>query len=145
MNLFKWTQNFKPNFPHIVEKFLGRKIHDEAASNEFVSTVPSVNIEEKNKAFEVSVAVPGFNKKDLKIEVQDHCLIISSEKQYDNEEVYSNWMRREYGYASFRRMFHLPDDADADQVEATMKDGVLKIKVAKLVSIESKTKSIAVH
>jgi HSP20 family protein len=145
MNLFKWTQNIKPSFPHIVEKFLGRKIHDEANGNEFVSTVPSVNIEEKNKAFEVSVAVPGLDKKDLKLEVQDHCLIISSERQYDREEIFSNWMRREYGYASFRRMFHLPEDANPDQIEASMKNGVLKIKVAKLVGVSSKIKSIMVH
>lgn len=83
MKLFKWNiKDIKPRFPNIIEKFFGNKITDEAATNEDVSVIPSVNIADVDKAFEVSVAVPGLDKKDVKIEIQDNCLVVSSEEQY---------------------------------------------------------------
>ena len=132
MKLFKWNiSDIKPKFPNIVEKFLGKKITDEAANNEEVSVIPSVNIADVDKAFEVSVALPGLDKKDVKIEIHNDCLIVSSEKQYEKEEKNKNWMSREYGYASFQRQFQLPESADQDRIQAEMKDGVLSITVAK--------------
>lgn len=132
MKLFKWNiSDIKPKFPNVMEKFFGKKITDDTSYNEEVATVPSVNIADVNKAFEVSVALPGLDKKDIKIEIQNDCLIISSEKKYEKEEKNKNWMRREYGYASFQRIFQLPESADQDKVHAEMKNGVLTIKVAK--------------
>lgn len=82
MKLFKWNiSDLKPKFPNVVEKFFGKKITDDTSHNEEVATVPSVNIADENKAFEVSVALPGLDKKDVKIEIQNDCLIISSEKE----------------------------------------------------------------
>jgi len=146
MKLFKWNiSDLKPKFPNVVEKFFGKKITDDTSHNEEVATVPSVNIADENKAFEVSVALPGLDKKDVKIEIQNDCLIISSEKKYENEEKNKNWIRREYGYASFQRMFQLPESADQDKVQAEMKNGVLLIKVAKKKDYIENKKQIAVQ
>lgn len=144
MDLFKWTKNIKPKFPNVIEKFFGRKINDGTTRNESIATVPAVNITDKNKAFEVTVAVPGLDKKDVKLEVKEQCLIISSEKQYEKEDNEGNWMRREFGYASFQRMFQLPDYADPDHIDASMKNGVLKIKVGKRIGYEANKKMISV-
>jgi HSP20 family protein len=135
----------KPKFPNIAEKFFGKKITDNIPHNEEVATIPSVNIAEENKAFEVSVALPGFDKKDVKIEIQNDCLIISSEKKYEKEEKNKNWMRKEFGYASFQRIFHLPESADQDKVQAEMKNGVLSIKVAKKKDYIENKKLIAIQ
>jgi HSP20 family protein len=146
MKLFKWNiSDLKPKFPNIVEKFLGKRITDEVAKDQDVSVVPSVNIADADKAFEVSVALPGLDKQDVKIEIQSDCLIISSEKQYEKEEKNKNWMRREYGYASFQRMFQLPQDADQDRVQAEMKNGILLIKVAKRSIAGENKKQIAIN
>lgn len=145
MNLFKWRKNLKPNFPNVIEKFFGNKIDEHAEATESIATVPSVNITDKQKFFELSVAVPGFDKKDLKLEVKDQCLIISSEKQYKKDENEGNWMRREFGYASFQRMFQLPDNADPKQIAASMRNGVLKIKVGKLKGHNSGRKIVSVR
>jgi HSP20 family protein len=146
MKLFKWNiSDMKPKFPNIVEKFFGKKITDNIPHNEEVATIPSVNIAEENKAFEVSVALPGFDKKDVKIEIQNDCLIISSEKKYEKEEKNKNWMRKEFGYASFQRIFHLPESADQDKVQAEMKNGVLSIKVAKKKDYIENKKLIAIQ
>jgi HSP20 family protein len=145
MKLFKWETNIKPTFPNIIEKFLGRKITNGVSRGEDVSTVPSVNISDANKAFEVNVALPGLDKKDIKIEIQNDCLVVSSEKQYETEDKNKNWIRREYGYASFQRMFQLPESADHDKVQAEMKNGVLSIKIAKKLGYESKIKQIMIE
>ncbi len=146
MKLFKWNiSDMKPKFPNFVEKFFGKKITDYTSHNEEVATVPSVNIADENKAFEVSVALPGLDKKDVKIEIQNDCLIVSSEKKYEKEEKNKNWMRREYGYASFQRMFQLPESADQDKVQAEMKNGVLSIKVAKKKGYIENKKQIAIQ
>tara|TARA_R110000868_G_scaffold216234_1_gene466340 strand:- start:248 stop:685 length:438 start_codon:yes stop_codon:yes gene_type:complete len=131
MNLFKWTKNIKPKFSNIVENFFGQKIDDEVKDNEAVATVPSVNIEDKKKSFEVSLALPGVDKKDVTIEVVDDKLVISSQKQYKQEESDDNWMRKEFGYASFQRVFQLPGNSNPDEIDASMKNGILKIAVDK--------------
>jgi len=144
MNLFKWTKNLKPKFPNAIEKFFGKKIDDQATEGEEIATVPSVNINAKNKGYEISVAVPGLDKKDINLEIQDNYLIISSEKQYENEDKKGQWMRREFGYASFQRMFQLPEDADTEKVDASMKNGVLKVKMDRLKDVSVQRKSINV-
>ncbi|HAI41333.1 MULTISPECIES: Hsp20/alpha crystallin family protein [unclassified Maribacter] len=131
MDLFKWTKNIKPKFPNIVENFFGKKIDDEVKDVEAVATVPSVNIEDKKKAFEVSLALPGVDKKDVNIEIVDDKLVISSEKQYEKEESQGNWMRKEFGYASFQRVFQLPENSNPDEIKASMNNGLLKITVGK--------------
>lgn len=85
-----------------------------------------------------------MNKQPLQRKVKDQCLIIYSEKQYEKEENEGNWMRREFGYASFQRMFQLPDNADPHQIDASMENDVLKIKVGKRKGYEGKRKMISV-
>jgi HSP20 family protein len=146
MKLFKWNiSDIKPKFPNVVEKLFGKKITDEASHNEEVATIPSVNVADEDKAFEVTVALPGLDKKDVKVEIQNDCLIISSEKKYEKEEKNKNWIRREYGYASFQRMFQLPESADQDKVQAEMKNGVLSIKVAKKKDYIENKKQISIQ
>lgn len=145
MKLFKWNTNLKPKFPATIEKFLGKKITDKAADGEEVSTIPSVNISSANKAFDVSIALPGLDKNDVKLEIRDNCLIISSEKQYENEDKNKDWIRKEYGYASFQRMFQLPDSADHEQVQAEMKNGILSVRIAKKADFIENKKQIAIE
>lgn len=144
MDLFKWTKNIKPKFPNVVEEFFGKKIDDQASGSEEIASVPTVNINDKGQTFEVSLAVPGMDKKDIKLEVKDNCLVVSSEKQYEKEENEGNWMRREYGYASFQRMFQLPENANPEYIDASMKNGVLKIKVGKIKGKEENKKAIEI-
>ncbi|GAB4296041.1 MAG: hypothetical protein Kow0068_20530 [Marinilabiliales bacterium] len=145
MKLFKWnTKDIKPKFPNVIEKFFGKKIDEGNDKNIEVATVPSVNISEEEKSFDIQVALPGISKKDVNIEVQDNCLFISSEKKYENEEKNKNWLRREYGYAAFQRVFQLPESADPEKIKAEMKNGLLKIQIAKKPEYIGKTKRIEV-
>ncbi|MBM3419902.1 MAG: Hsp20/alpha crystallin family protein [Bacteroidetes bacterium] len=94
-------------------------------------TKPAVNIREDEKKYSLELAVPGIDKKDLKIEINEDILTISMEQKQENEEETSGYKRREFSYASFCRSFYLPEDTNRDKIEASYKDGVLTVDLHK--------------
>jgi len=94
-------------------------------------TKPAVNIKEDDKKYSLELAVPGIDKKDLKIEVNEDILTISMEQKQENEEEVSGYKRREFSYASFCRSFYLPDDTNRDKIDASYKDGILTVDLHK--------------
>ena len=94
-------------------------------------TKPAVNIREDEKKYSLELAVPGIDKKDLKIEVNEDILTISMEQKQENEEEVSGYKRREFSYASFCRSFYLPEDTNRDKIDASYKDGILTVDLHK--------------
>lgn len=131
MKVFGKEVNKAIKFPPIIEKFTGKvlpKLKD--GINELVS-IPTTNISNDETAFELSIALPGLDKKDVTIEVQGNVLIISGEKTQNDEFNDKHWVRREFVRSSFYRAFDLPLDADVDRINAKMKNGLLQVKIAK--------------
>ena len=96
------------------------------------ATLPAVNIKENADAFKVEMAVPGFDKKDFKINLDHNVLTIASEKKVENE--HKNGERytcREYSYQSFSRSFTLPDAANGDKISAKYDNGILNVEIPK--------------
>ena len=101
-------------------------------NHEAEATLPAVNIKENADAFKVEMAVPGFDKKDFKINLDHNILTISSEKKVENE--HKNGERytcREYSYQSFSRSFTLPDAANGDKISAKYDNGILNVEIPK--------------
>lgn len=140
-----WRTALKPGLSVLSEKFLGRKNTEVAQGSDNISRLPSVNISDEEKAFEVQVMVPGLNRKDVKVEVHDNCLLISSEKENNDESKGGQWLRREFSYHSFVRVFELPESADENRVQAVLRDGLLSISLAKKPEYRAKTKLIQVE
>ena len=125
-------------FPPILEKFTGKvlpKIKD--GINELVS-IPSTNISDDETAFELSLALPGLDKKNVNIELQGNTLIISGEKEESQEVKEKHWVRKEFVRNAFYRAFEVPLNTDLDKINAKMKDGLLQIRIAKKDSISKK-------
>ncbi len=109
---------------------------------EFVNTVgvtpfqgsayPKVNVYEYDDKVGIVAEIPGLDKKDLEVEVEEGVLTISGKKhsieQGDNAKV----LRRELKGSSFKRSFTLGDSLDGDNINAEFKDGVLSIDVPKI-------------
>jgi HSP20 family protein len=91
--------------------------------------IPALDVFEKEGKFHVQAELPGMTDKDIEIEITDDALTISGEKRDEREVKEDNYYRSERSYGSFRRQVALPAGADTDQVEATFKDGVLKIAI----------------
>ena len=109
------------------------------------TTLPSVNIKDNHKSFDLELAVPGYKKEDLNVNVKDNVLTISSEKKHESEEEKKGFTRREFSYSSFTRSFVLPDNVDAESIKAHYHDGLLKLTIAKTKELpESKGKEIKI-
>ncbi|MFT5595977.1 MAG: HSP20 family protein [Flammeovirgaceae bacterium] len=99
---------------------------------ELGTSIPAVNIKEAENSFDVEVALPGFNKDDIKITVENNVLTISSKKEEEKEEKDGDKItRREFNYSSFNRSFQIPDNVDDKNIEAAYKDDLLKLILPK--------------
>ena len=113
--------------------------------NEFVqgggggqaNIVPNIEISETDKAIEVSAEMPGLERKDVEISIEDDALTIRGEKRVE-ENKDKNVQHSERSYGVFLRVLQLPPGIDPASVQATMSNGVLKITIPKPAKAEPK-------
>jgi HSP20 family protein len=102
------------------------------------SSMPAVNIKENEKSYFLELAVPGMDKKNLKIDINEDVLTISSESKNESEEEKDGYKRKEFSYSSFCRSFYIPDNVNKDKIEANYKDGILSVELPKVEEEKSK-------
>jgi HSP20 family protein len=122
------------NYPSLFDQLFDTDLFDWSNRNysETNTTVPSVNIKENADAFNVEMAVPGFDKKDFQIALDHNVLTISSEKKVENEtKDGERFTRHEYSYQSFSRSFTLPEAANGDKISAKYENGILNVEIPK--------------
>lgn len=117
--------------PPFLDNFVDRILPSHNNENEELVTIPSTNISDDDIAFELSVALPGLDKKDVRIEVIDDYLTIGAEIAQTKEEKKRHLVRQEFVHTSFYRAFGLPYNADPEKVSAKMKNGLLTLKIGK--------------
>ncbi len=93
--------------------------------------VPSANVIENESEFKLELAVPGFDKKDFKVEIQDGMLNICAEKEQKSESKKENYRKKEFSYSSIRRSFALPENVKDDQIDAIYENGILNVVLPK--------------
>jgi HSP20 family protein len=104
--------------------------------------MPRTDVAESDVAYEVMVELPGMKPEDFHVEVRDGSLWISGEKKEEEEEKGKTFHRVERRCGEFQRVIPLGGHIDEKAIEATYKEGVLKITVPK--TEEAKTKRIEV-
>ena len=127
------------NLPSLIENFFGRDMNDLFNTTQSaVSNVPAVNVVEHQDGFRIEVAAPGLKKENFKLNLNHNNLTISAYQESKTEDKSDNegknqekYTRREFSYTSFQRTFTLPTSVDADNIQASYTDGVLKIEVPK--------------
>ena len=87
----------------------------------------SSSMKESDKAYLISIDLPGMDKKDIAIETSGNRLMITGERKEESE----NKEGSKKSYRQFAQSFSLPDDADLDAITATSTNGVLKVTVPK--------------
>jgi HSP20 family protein len=95
------------------------------------SSMPAVNIREDEKNYFLDLAIPGMDKKDLKIDINEDVLTISSETKNETEENRDGYKRKEFSYSSFCRSFFIPENVEKENIEANYKDGILSVALPK--------------
>ena len=129
-----------------MEKFFNAPL-DEFFNYGKIMNIPAVNVSESNETFQLSIAAPGLEKKDFKVEAVENMLTISAEHETEKkEEKNGRFNRREYNYSSWSRSFTLPENCNSGKIAAEYKNGELKIAIPKVETKEpKKAKSISVN
>ena len=99
-------------------------------------TAPAINVIENEKEYELELAAPGLSKEDFKIQLDNEGnLVINMEKKTENKEEKKRgrFLRREFSYEKFHQTLMLPDDVQIENIEAKMENGVLNIRLPKIV------------
>jgi HSP20 family protein len=117
--------------PGFTDDFFGKDFLADFFDSSSNKTIPEVNVLENENDFKIEVAAPGLEKKDFKIDLNNNVLTISSEKEAKNVEENEKYIRREFGYSSFRRSFSLPENINQEKIKAEHKNGILMITIPK--------------
>lgn len=109
---------------------------DVPALGEFM---PTMDLKENTDKVTVTMEVPGVDAKDVEVSVSDHMLTVKGEKKQGKEEKGEHSHRIERSYGAFARTIALPAAVDTNKADATFKNGVLTITVAKTPGAKGKT------
>ena len=109
---------------------------------EFGDLAPKVDVSETDKAYEITVELPGMDDKDVEVNVVGDRLTISGEKKVGDGGADRHLSERAYG--AFGRTFKLPDEVNAGKVSAAFRNGVLTVGVPKAVAAQKRVKKIAI-
>ena len=133
MNIIKRT-----NYPIMFDEFFNDFFNVKPMS------VPPHNIMETENDFQIEFSVPGSNKKDFEIEVEnDNIKIIKKNEDLDTT---NNYSRQEFNYSFFEKSFYLPESIDQSKISSKYDNGILRISLPKKseVIIQNQRKFITV-
>ncbi len=121
---------FETNFPEVAQS---------VASYPFSNTAyPKVNVYEYDDKVGVVAEIPGIDKKNLSVDVEDDVLTIKGSKHGFDEDTSATVIRRELKHSAFERKFTLGDSLDGDKIKANFKDGILSIEIPKMEEVKPK-------
>lgn len=105
---------------------------------------PAVDVTETEKAYEITAELPGLDEKNVEVSLVSGGLTIKGEKQDEKEEKKKDYYLHERHFGSFERYFKVPDDVDAEKIEASFKKGVLTVTLPKKPEAQKPAKKIAI-
>ena len=91
---------------------------------------PATNIMEQDDQYMLTMALPGYTKKDIIIDIDKDVLNVSSSME-DRKEIEKSTLMREFNILPFSRRFQLPESADLEGIAASFRDGVLTVSIPK--------------
>src|SRR5690349_10581682 len=134
MNLMPWTKRndlatFRSEFDNLWSRFLDNDFETRMPAVFGRANLPPVNVAETEKAWTVSVELPGLKEQDIQVQILGQQLMISGERKWEDEKKGKEYHRVESQYGAFQRSIQLPENTrlDADAVAATYKKGILEI------------------
>jgi HSP20 family protein len=116
-----------------------------STSSSWSLSMPSVDVSETDKEIEVTAELPGMDEKDIDVSLAEGVLTIRGEKKSEVEKKEKDYYLQERTFGSVERVVPLPDAVDLDSANATFKNGVLTVKLAKRPEAMAATKRIAVR
>jgi HSP20 family protein len=91
--------------------------------------LPSVDVYEKDGDLVIKADIPGVDEKQIDLKLEGNILTVSANRDFDNEDAKCNFYQVEGSYGQTSRSFRLPETADHDKINASYKNGVLKVVI----------------
>lgn len=134
MNLI--THNTEPVFfEDFINNLFGSNIYND---------IPPYNIVDNDKEFLIEFSVPGFDKKDFLLEVEENNLKVSKLSSKNNKTE-NNFFKRQFNYSQFEKNFTIPEEVNIEKINSKYENGILKIFLPKIKEFkQTKIKSIQV-
>ena len=105
----------------------------------------SANVYETPEAYRLELNVPGRNKEDFKVNVENGLLTVSYEKKEENVTEGPKSLRREFSFSSFKRSFSLDEKVNIAGIQAKYENGILEIELPKKEEVKAEPKQIAIN
>jgi HSP20 family protein len=136
------TRPVNRTFDNLFDELVNVNWNNQVKDN---STVPPVNIFETKDAFHLELNVPGRNKEDFKVNIENGLLTIGYEKPEEaNSDDYKT-VRREFNFNSFKRSFSIDKNIDAENIQAKYENGLLKFFLPKKEQPKKEIKQISIQ
>lgn len=111
-----------------------------------VPFTPRVDVAERKDRYEISAELPGVDKKDIEVTLDNGLLTLSAESRYeDKQEEEGRLIRQERRYGKFMRTFNLGTDVNEEDIKAEFKDGLLRLTVPRVEEQSPVSKRIEIH
>ncbi|MEY2784361.1 MAG: hypothetical protein RL277_565 [Planctomycetota bacterium] len=139
MKLTPWKHrhdvtNFRSEIDDLVNRFFHEPMATHLPEAFTRPNFPPLNVAESEKAWTVTVELPGVEEKDIQVQVMGNQLTIKGERKWEEEKKSKEFHRVESQFGSFERMVTLPTNLrlDPDSVQATCRRGMLEIVIPKV-------------
>ena len=144
MNLINWrpkTVSSYRNLPNIFERMVEDNFFFDYDNNDLK---PSVEINESNDAFMISADLPGIEKSDIEVKVEENTLILNASRHIDKLDNNEKFHYNERSFGTFSRSFKLPKTVKEEKITAKLDNGVLSIVIPKAEDAIKSNRLIAV-
>ncbi|KTD20301.1 Hsp20/alpha crystallin family protein [Legionella londiniensis] len=147
MSLIKRDQQSWPRdyFNTMLNQFLRPFDYEEGKSAETNLWSPAVDIKEKNDKYIVIADLPGVEKDNIDVSLENNTLTIKGERKYEKKEEEEGFSRIERMQGQFYRRFVLPESTDESKIKAKYKKGVLEITIPKKENTKAKKITVQVE
>jgi len=136
-NLTRWNQDIDTMF----DSFFGER---NPLTQDKTGFVPRVDIVDDKEQVRLEMEMPGMEKENIKVTVENSVLTISGERTRKEEEKDANFVRCERCYGAFSRSFTLGDDIDSENISADYRNGILHLTLPKTEKSKPKEINVAV-
>ncbi|MCX8024753.1 MAG: Hsp20/alpha crystallin family protein [Thermanaerothrix sp.] len=121
----------------MMRRWLDRAMNEEWPEESPTVWVP-VDVRANDEGYEITALVPGVKPEELQIQIQDNTVTLQGELKAEHDEK-ATYILQERPYGRFMRVIHLPDELDSAAADASLKDGVLTLRVPKAAAARPRT------
>jgi HSP20 family protein len=122
-------------------QLFGRDVEDWFQAERELLHPVHVQVSETAEALEIKAEVPGFNEKELSVNVEPNCLVIAGQRERKAEQTKGKTIYSEICQNEIMRVIELPAEVQTEKVTTTLANGILELRLPKAVSVRVEPKA----